>query len=513
MSSAQKSERLTSAYAFLGDNPVVDRELYPHGLGVLTSDPLMHPVNMENWPVRIDSSHQLFLDDYLIARRNGVGRTFHQPRKHPDNPILRPVEPWENKSIIPFCVLHEEGLFRLWYGSHKSNVLYAESDDGTTWRRPRLGIAGHAGLQDTNIVIDGGFAAGIMRGGQSADDTRPYQAIIWQGPPQMPTAAFYLHDSADGIHWSLRDGQPAMRCDGNPELFGTMGVGDTSHVSWDPVLRRYICDAKVNVHLPRPAMEGLGFVIEANENRIRTRALMESPDLRHWSRPRMTFFPDDRDERDAQMYGHIGSPYESMWVGMLRVLHVERTGWKQTEIEVTYSRDGLHWSRPSDRRQFIPLGPDDGWEPDYSMPVSSAPLLIDDELWFYYGGSRSAPRDRKDYWASCIGLAKLRRDGYASLDAGEEPGTVVTRPLSFEGRSLFVNADTAAGGSIAAEVLHADHERVNGFSAAECNCVVTDGVRSRITWAARSELPEAIEVPLRIRFTLQRASLYAFWIE
>ena len=42
-----------------------DRSLFPKAYGVLASEHLMRPVDMSNWPVKIDRSRQLFVDDYL----------------------------------------------------------------------------------------------------------------------------------------------------------------------------------------------------------------------------------------------------------------------------------------------------------------------------------------------------------------------------------------------------------------------------------------------------------------
>jgi hypothetical protein len=49
----------------------------------------------------------------------------------------------------------------------------------------------------------------------------------------------------------------------------------------------------------------------------------------------------------------------------------------------------------------------------------------------------------------------LRRDGFASMDAGEEGGVLTTRPVRFRGKHLFVNLD-APSGELRAEVLDAD---------------------------------------------------------
>ena len=83
----------------------VDGTLYPKAYGVLSDEHLMFPVDMSDWPVRIDGSHQLFVDDYLIASKNGVEREVHELRKHHANPFLVPDRPWEGPSGILFPIV------------------------------------------------------------------------------------------------------------------------------------------------------------------------------------------------------------------------------------------------------------------------------------------------------------------------------------------------------------------------------------------------------------------------
>src|SRR5687768_8065575 len=46
-------------------------------------------------PINLDSRHQLFLDDHLIASVARVQRTIDQAEKSPANPVLWPTEKWE----------------------------------------------------------------------------------------------------------------------------------------------------------------------------------------------------------------------------------------------------------------------------------------------------------------------------------------------------------------------------------------------------------------------------------
>lgn len=90
-------------------------------------------------------------DPWLMP--HGVELKTFAPLIHPE-PILVPEKPWEEYVISSWATLFEdEGKFKLYYeGYHSpdavkskdtqkcvSQVCYAESDDGVTWVRPKLG--------------------------------------------------------------------------------------------------------------------------------------------------------------------------------------------------------------------------------------------------------------------------------------------------------------------------------------------------------------------------------------
>ena len=111
---------------------------------------------------------------------------------------------------------------------------------------------------------------------------------------------------------------------------------------------------------------------------------------------------------------------------------------------------------------------------------------------------------------SALCLAKLRLDGFVSLDA-ETSGTLVTRPFMLGGGVLYVNADLERG-ELRAELLDAETmQPLPGYSAAECHPMTADELRGRVTWqnAAR---PRSTR-PMRVRFEMSQARLYAFWLE
>jgi hypothetical protein len=122
-----------------------------------------------------------------------------------------------------------------------------------------------------------------------------------------------------------------------------------------------------------------------------------------------------------------------------------------------------------------------------------------EELIFpYMGTSGVAPSGTRGmYTGGCIGLATLRRDGFASMDG---PGELLTRPLRFSGTHCFVNLR----GSLQVEVLDSAGKVV------EVSKVVSgDGTRLNVPLAQLSSLAGK---PVQFRFKVLDGSLFSFWV-
>ena len=115
---------------------------------------------------------------------------------------------------------------------------------------------------------------------------------------------------------------------------------------------------------------------------------------------------------------------------------------KQTVVELTASRDGWHFTRVGKREVLIPLGASDEWDPHYYAPTSH-PIVVGDEIWIYYFGmpllDKNKVGEEKALAAqvSRIGLSIIRRDGFVSLNAGDQPGHAVTGQCGRSGRGLL----------------------------------------------------------------------------
>ena len=144
-------------------------------------------------------------------------------------------------------------------------------------------------------------------------------------------------------------------------------------------------------------------------------------------------------------------------------------------VEMVSTRDLMEWQRVAGRAIFIPLslrrvGP---LRHRHIVPPTR-PIVRDGELWFYYSGMRRRFQPdkhrplvdgRRRYVSvpdnGAILLAKLRLDGFVSMDAGHQEGTLLTVRLHLEGKRMFVNAD-ASGGQIRAEILGPDRHLLVG---------------------------------------------------
>ena len=495
----------------------VDKSLFPKAYGVLANEHLLYPIDQSDWPVKIDNTRQLFLDDYLIASLDNVQRKVNSARKHLANPLIDNDKPWEGRGPVFHTVMRDEktGKFRMWYSGYHNFELpsgttvrwptcFAESDDGVTWHKPNLGLFQYGGSKANNIVILKGGMFGLIHDDRESDPKHRYKAVVWHDwrDPRgaVPREGYYLYNSPDGIHWKQTREQPLALNQNRTQP----GIGDTSLFFWDKRLRRYVCYTKILFRNPT----------------MRTSGMMESDDLIHWSRPRMTIFPDALDDPDTQIYQHYSFQYESMWVGLIRVMHTELIdeSRKQTVVELTASRDGRHFTRVGRRETLIPLGAADEWDPHYHAPTSP-PIRVGDELWIYYYSmplldpKKVGPKKAQAAQVSRIGLATLRRDGFVSLDAGAKPGKVVTRPLTFKGRSLRVNAQIAADGWLKAELRNTAGEPIANYRLEQCDSVTGNVMSAQVTWGKRKTIESSVNKPRRVMFELKNAKLYSFWIE
>lgn len=464
---------------------------------------------------------RLFLDGAVVEQQQGLQRRFHQATKFDASPIIVADQPWEGKSAItgPYVygtVLHEGDKFRLWYqilyqGNH---VGYAESTDGVHWTKPKLDIVSFEKETPTNLVVSifspekfSGVHChnpSVIARPNDPDPTRRYALYGFDGGSRGPRVAF----SADGFHFRY----PPTDTEGNPSA-ALFDSSDVVSFFYDPYEARYCSTWKTRNR------RGRAVGVAVSTDGLSWKKLLNGP----------VFVPDDHDADTTQVYGMPVFAYQGMYIGLPWIyaaryfrygeysvdkLHEAQADSTRTiEPQLAWSWDLVNWTRPVEREPIIARGQGGTW--DAGMIVTArAPVIVEDELWFYYGGTdkvHDEPRAK-----AAIGLAKLRLDGFCSMshsmkesDQAAE-GWLITRREPMLGPSVLINARTGPTGSITAEILDRRNRVIPGFSRAECHSFSGDSVQHKLTWSTSKFSIAKTSTDYKLRFWLKDAELFSY---
>jgi len=446
----------------------------------------------------IGSRRELFVDDFLIERMDGVELRLNKPV--PREVALVHDAPWEGNTCCYHTVFRDGDVIRMYYrGSHydpededdKSQVVcYAESRDGIEWVRPELGLVKYGGSKANNIVWDG----------QGSHNFAPFRDTNPACPPDEQYKALGSHDGAlcafkspDAIHWSLLRNEPVI----------TEGKFDSQNLAfWDELRECY-----VDFHR---------HALETEEGGVRAIMTCTSADFRTWTDPVWVEFPDVPLE---QLYTNAVTPYHRaphLYVGFPKRFVPGRTapGHEQTGIsDGTFmsSRDYVHFKRWGEA--FVRPGlQDERWhnrnnmtawgilEADNFLPGVPPELAIYSTESYYQG---EACRLRR---------LSLRLDGFVSVNAPLKGGELVTRPITFGKGTLRLNVSTSVAGGVRVEIQDEVGTPLEGYALADSEEIFGDDVDRAVSWGGKRNLDELAGRPVRLRFALADADLYAFQI-
>ncbi len=476
---------------------------------------------------------QLFLDKADISEIDNLQTRMHRPNKkgavirsdphmalraqQNDGPAYRP----QTRTAPVWDA--EAGLWKFWTIGAKLDAdtgrsSYHESRDGLHWYQPNVGQWEYQGSSDNNhvcIPIDDTRTTevlGVVYDASDPDPSQRFKAITFTVAPDH---SIFFAVSPDGIVWKRHHAPPILS-------------GDEPNFSFDAANHRFIATVKVR------GPHG------------RSHALTTSEDFTHWSEPELVFHADDEDqelaraviarrlanpalqqpiinhpeEHGVDVYNFAISRYESRYIGFASMFHHVGRSYEGRNhdgfhhVQLASSQDMRAWLRQGKREPFIDSSPLGGGAYDtLQMLGPSSPVIRDDELWFYYTGVKFRwPPQKWDLDHAAICLATLRRDGFVSLDATAEGGSVTTEPFHWQGERLFLNA-VADEGAITVALLDADNRPLPGFGPDDAIALRDDGVRQPVAWRARNRLPEPADGPIRLRINLTNARLYSYWFE
>ncbi len=475
----------------------------------------------------VPGQKQLFVDDFLVTEMAGVRRTLHQPVDFEKNPVMLPEHPWEHRRIPFGSVLYSptEKKFRCWYltlniydsrpgfrGYRKEHhvpldeaafICYAESEDGVHWRKPNLGLHEYRGSKANNIVLTcpGSHFDSTSVMHTPHDEQHPWKMISFIGrwPYKedlikkqwgedfkfgVDRAGHYAWSSEDGIHWTpMNGGEHVLR------------ASDRSMFWWDTEKKIYAGAAK------------------SSHNNKRAQRYAWSRDCANWTiTPTWINVADECDHPGDEAEAAYGFNYGAQYVGFCEMRRIRKGLPVKINWELMVSRDGRHWSRPF-RELFFADGPKKSWRYQVFKVFANPPIERDGQLWIYYGGKTGlddAYTGTGPNQALC--LARLRADGFVSLDGGAAGGQMITKPVVLRGNGLHVNADASDGG-IRVGIRNLDGATVEGFSETTCRQITTDTLGSIVSWESDPSLTELCGRPVRLVFQIRDAKLFSVWTE
>jgi len=455
--------------------------------------------------IDIASHRELFVDHHLIDRLDGGARLkLHPPKR--EEVVFQVEGPLENACSGVYNVLVEhEGRYLLYYrghyplknesgdASHQQTANVAISDDGIHFERPELGLYDLGDGGKNNVVWQGIQSHNLVAFRDHNPSCAPdegFKAVGGTGKNSL-----YALTSPDGLHWRLAQDEP----------LGVPGAFDSANVAlWDSVLGKYRL-------FSRFGQEGRGRAIQS----------CTSDDFIHWTDP----VPHEYDE---------GAPVEQFYTNATVVVpgaeHIlmsfpmryvaERTTPVEDLSAMDYpgtgapgmagmadgvmmsSRDGVHWNRPFPEA-WLRAGLDErNWTHRNTCPAVGI-LPIHETEWSMYVSEHYGWPDNR------LRRLSLRPWGFASVNAGYAGGSLVTHPLTFSGRELRFNFSTSAVGSVAVEIQQEDGQPVPGYALADLQPIYGDQLDAPVTWAGGSDVSTLADLPVRLRFELKDADLFA----
>ncbi len=452
--------------------------------------------------IPIDVGRQLFVDDFLIESTT-LKRQCHQAEHYQGNPLA--VSGADGPSGLGaynggLWWDYTDGKIKYWHKLSLKVYNLSYSQDGIHWDAPKFDVK-----PGTNTVLEQEQHSNAVLISPDQTDPKKRYVIIYSltfDPPGF--CRYWFKYSADGIHWGERHATDA-------------DCGDRSCAFYNPFRKVWVYSMR------------MGWVGPRTRRYWEVRDLEKGP---YWKSDPVIGAPywtgaDSADPRrddviDAetkdrgfdyepkagvpcQLYSLDCVPYESLMVGMFSVWHGQpqdaqgKNIPKANMVSVGFSRDGWSFSRPDRRSLYETYGSyQESGELRNIQGVCGGCLSMGDYLYLYTGSSGTR-------------LGLLRRDGFASMDAGREAGDLVTRPVSFTGKFLFVNV-AAAQGKLRVAVLNEAGDPIKGFGLEDCRPITCDKTLQPVTWRGGDDLAALAGKPVRFRFELNNGQLYSFWV-
>ena len=436
--------------------------------------------------VAIGSRIEMFVDDWLIdtnRTRGNVALKLQPPVRR--EIVLVTDKPWEGPDSAYYTVFQDGPLVRLYYrgvvpdgdGSSAQVTCYAESRDGIHFTRPNLGLVEFKGSTQNNIIYRGIEAhnfAPFLDTNPAAKPEERYKALAGI------RSKLYAFISPDGIHWKKFQADPVI----------TNGAFDSLNLAfWDE--SSYHCFSRYF------------------EDGVRAIQSCTSTDFVHWTEPVPNRYSKNAPKEHFYTNGtrpcpgapHIYLSFPKRFVPE-RKKFADHKEMGVSDAVFMSSRDGVNWDRHFLEAWWRPGLDNRNWTQRSNMPAWGIVQLDPSEFSMYVSEHYQWPDNR-------LRRLTIRKHGFASVHADARGGEFTTRPLTFTGKKLFLNYSTSAAGSIQVELQNAQGQPIQDRTLADMPPLFGDELDAVLQWKTGADLSGWLGKPVRFRFVLKDADLFA----
>ncbi|MBR5307709.1 MAG: hypothetical protein IKU43_02985 [Clostridia bacterium] len=430
---------------------------------------------------------EVFWDFALCEKNNGITIKNHRPVRK--NTVISLNKPWEGEHGGYHSLVKIGDTYRIYYraagynagpeqveSGYHSMFCVAESTDGKTFTRPKLGLFEYNGSKDNNIIfaVEGknvdNFSVYYDENPDCPADAK-FKALTSTAPNGAKFKLAY-YKSADGYKFEYIDVLPIE------------GAFDSLNLTiWVSEKNKYRIYFR-NFHTIDGADIPVG---NHDDTSIRDIRYVESEDFVSWTEPKRIAFTDGKENIQYYTSGITKYPDTDMYFGV-PVRYVDRVndavnykhlpkldgfrerlikregrgGTAVTDCTLIFSRDGYTFERSGEAFCTPGIENNENWiygdcyfarglfETESDFPYEPS------ELSFYKShGYRHRPVD--------IVRFTLRRDGFRSWHTDANEGYILTKPVTIDGEEITVNFATSAFGCLNIIICDLDGNPIDGY--------------------------------------------------
>jgi hypothetical protein len=458
--------------------------------------------------VDIGSRRELFVDHYLIDTLNGTRLELNRPRD--EGLVVRFDNPWE-LNFCGYCTVIKDGeTYRLYYrGLPKVNndgpddvvTCYAESKDGIHWKKPDLGLFEIQGTKQNNVILANDEPS--THNFSPFLDTRPnvpaderYKAIAG-----LKSSGLLAYVSPDGIHWKKVQSEPVLPS----EAVSYNWKFDSQNVAfWSPTEQRYLCYFRVG------------------KDNFRRIARAESDNFLQWSTPELMEYRRPQGEVPIvhhytnQTHPYFRAPHISVATAArfmpgrqvisaqeAKTIGVDPGYFRDTSDAVFMTTRGGNVYDCTVLDSFIRAGIGiENWVSRTNYPALNVVQTGPTEMSLYTNQNYGQP-------TAHLRRYSMRLDGFISVRADYDGGEMQTRPFRFSGKRLTMNFATSAAGGVRVEIQDAEGNPLEGYSLEDAREQIGNEIERAVSWQGGGDLSSLSGRPIRLRFVMNDADLYA----